>query len=395
MKPKTFNRSKNLLFACFTVLFILATGCQQHPGPLLAGIEALNMAAVESDLTWGFEKGFIAGNYAYFFTGNLDDTDPQGKIVRVDLNNFTPAGAAVFPKQYPNGHFNSFTDGKNGFFIGQVPTNSEAYKLDLSNFSASGLTVLELYKLNPDLIYGWGVFTDGHYAYFTSGISAPKLWRVDIQNFDLEHIEMVDSIYFGGCVIDHYGYLAPDIFSNPDSTSIARVDLQNFTSSGFTILDLGVGVPTDVNFGWWCNANYYYIAPWNSPNLLRFDTSDFTAKGMTNFNPSSPKHSVGYGYYSAFSDGHYAYLLPQDSSSHDAGSFFGTGLVARVDLTNFTSSGVTWLDLTKIDPNWNNFIDGMADSHYIYLEPGDYTYPGSTGNADVVRISLDYAGWTK
>jgi hypothetical protein len=73
----------------------------------------------------------------------------------------------------------------------------------------------------------------------------------------------------------------------------------------------------------------------------------------------------------------------------------GSGKIARVDLTNFTQDGVTWLDLTRLDKSWNNFMDGMADSHYLYLEPGLYATAGATLNTSIVRISLDYAGWTK
>ena len=98
--------------------------------------------------------------------------------------------------------------------------------------------------------------------------------------------------------------------------------------------------------------------------IYRFDTRDFTPSGVTKLKPLSLINTKANGYRSVFGDGHYAYFLPNNyvNPVDIFTGLEGSGLVGRIDLTNFTNSGITWLDLTQFDPSGNNFIDGMADS---------------------------------
>ena len=54
------------------------------------------------------------------------------------------------------------------------------------------------------------------------------------------------------------------------------------------------------------------------------------------------------GYFGGFTDGRYGYFVPSGYPARQ-------GMLARVDLNNFTVSGVTVLDLTTIDPELQGF----------------------------------------
>jgi hypothetical protein len=377
--------------------------------PTAGQIQALDMAAIESDLVVGFGKGFITGNYAYFVPHNYCYVDPAetqcpafiSKVVRVELNNFTPGGATVLDlkSDATGGIWTSFTDGRYGYFTELDGLSNNVFRVDLQNFSSSGITILSLDEANPNLSYTGGEFTDGHYAYFHSntnvnGTNNGLLSRVDLQNFNPKSVVFLDSNPYNGCTDGKYGYFTTNIQGGPDASPITRVDLQDFTPNGVTQINLSGGGHSAALNGQFCNQGYLYVAPDANGKIIRLDTSNFTTSGITTLDLSTLDQSL-HGYVSAFTDGHYGYFLP-NYASPDGDYIQGSGTVARVDLSNFTAGGVTWLDLTRLDKGWNNFMDGMADSHYIYLEPGDYS-PSVTSlnmNTSVVRISLDYAGWT-
>jgi hypothetical protein len=76
------------------------------------------------------------------------------------------------------------------------------------------------------------------------------------------------------------------------------------------------------------------------------------------------------------------------------GDWKGSGMLARIDLSNFSASGLTWLDLVGFNQNWNNLWEGMADGKYLYLVPDSWTNDDMK-NISILRVSLDYAGWAK
>ena len=372
--------------------------------PTAGQVQALDMTSIDKDLTTGFARGFITGNYAYFVTWNercmvllqIDCPPVLSKIIRVDVNNFTAGGAteldlAQVATHSLNTQF-SFTDGRYGYFMEWSLLSNDAFRVDLLNFGASGVTVLSLDEANPNLSFSNGVFSDGHYAYFSVGEGTYVLARADVQTFNPTRVEFLNLDNTQGCIMGNYGYFPKDVTAS-DHNSITRLDLNNFTDAGVTIIHADVNQSTKVLYGYFCNAGYFYIAPNTDGKILRVDAENFTTSGITALDLSKLDPGLN-GYVAAFTDGHYGYFLPNYTDT--VGDLLsGTGKVARVDLANFTASGVTWLDLTHLNSNWNNFMDGLADSHYIYLEPGDYAKNGATLNTNLVRISLDYAGWTK
>jgi hypothetical protein len=368
-------------------------------------IEALDMKAVESDLTQGFAHGFFNGDYVYF----IPDTWLKAallKVVRVDQKNFTQAGTSVLDLQSATSYFiGSLTDGNYGYFPN---AEGEVTRLNLKDFSSSGMAWVTL-DLGQSANYLSGGFSDGQYAYFGTRLG---LYRVDVKNFTPAGTTFLDTrsvdkttYLWGGVTDGRYGYFASQevaVIMNGNTntggsdtfTKMVRIDLQNFTPSGVIVLDLaGVDPNMMVLYGSFLNAGYLYLAPNQNGKITRIDTKNFTTAGVTSLDLSTIDSGL-FGYVSAFTDGTYGYFIPNYyGSSGDA--YDGAGKIARVDLKDFTTGGVTWLDLTRLDKSWNNFMDGMADSHYLYLEPGTYAPTGATLNTSVVRISLDYAGWAK
>lgn len=110
--------------------------------------------------------------------------------------------------------------------------------------------------------------------------------------------------FFGGFTDGKYGYFVPKYCCTLHG-KIARVDLQNFVTTTVTILDLTL--------------------------------ADASLKGFTG----------------GFTDGHYGYFVPCYNGVYN-------GKVARVDLQNFNSGGVTVLDLATVDADLRGFIGGFT-----------------------------------
>jgi hypothetical protein len=371
-------------------------------------VESLDMATVKSDLTHGFAQGFLQGDYVYFIPANWTGEIKPSYVIRVDKNNFTQSGTSVVDLAVGYldntsvwGSHWSFTDGQSGYF---TALGGEVTRLDLQNFDSKGLTQINLNAKYNDSIYDMnGGFTDGKYAYFGSTYG---LIRVDLLNFNLDGAEFLDtksidnSLYLVlGCTDGHYGYFLPQEYANvnaygvSNSSKVVRIDLQNFTSDGITILDL-IKVDPNMKILWgrFVNDGFLYLASNSNSKIVRIDTQNFETDGVTVLDLSTLDNGLK-GYVSAFTDGKYGYFLPNAGKEGDI--YQGTGKIARVDLSTFSLDDVTWLDLTHLNAGWNNFMDGMADSQYIYLDPGNGIVKGIQQNTSVVRISLDYPGWEK
>jgi len=68
------------------------------------------------------------------------------------------------------------------------------------------------------------------------------------------------------------------------------------------------------------------------------------------------------GFNGGFVGGTYAYFVPSSNGAYH-------GNVARVDLTDFSASGVSYLDLTTVDANLKGFAGGFSDGTHGYLVP--------------------------
>jgi hypothetical protein len=80
------------------------------------------------------------------------------------------------------------------------------------------------------------------------------------------------------------------------------------------------------------------------------------------------------GFQGGFTDGTLGYCVPHHDGAHS--------FVARVSLSDFSSAGVTYLNLADTNTNLKGFNGGFTDGSFGYFVPG-YVYHGY-----IARISL-------
>ncbi len=361
------------------------------------------MAAVNSGLK-GFIGGFTDGRYGYF-------VPKSGTVARLDLLNFSQDGVtelALTAKDADlKGFYGGFTDGRYGYFVPNYPRDNvyggKVARVDLQNFTLDGVNVLNLADKDADLIGFCGGFSDGRYAYFAPNTTGGdrivgKVARVDVQNFTLGGVTVLDLTqadtnligFIGGFTDGHYGYFVPNYFGRGAFHGhVARVDLQNFTKDGVTALDLTqrdqdlkgfAGGFTDGRYGYFVPSA---LAPYAfNGKVARVDLQNFTTNGVSVLDLSTANQGLK-GFVGGFTDGRYGYFVPWNDSS-------GThGRVARVDLQSFTTGGVAWLDLSAADPDLKGFNGGFSDGRYGYFVPN---YTGTKPSGKVARIQLFFGG---
>lgn len=174
------------------------------------------------DTLKGFRSGFTDGRYGYFIS--CYSTTYQGKVVRVDLNDFSTIAVLDLSLTDADlkGFHGSFTDGRYGYFV-PFYINSTAYgkvaRVDLNDFRT--VSVLDLALTDSNLKGFYGGFTDGKYGYFvpsSSAISTPsgKIARVDLNDFSTVSVldlTLTDSDlkgFHGGFTDGKYGYFVPN-----------------------------------------------------------------------------------------------------------------------------------------------------------------------------------------
>jgi len=148
----------------------------------------------------------------------------------------------------------------------------------------------------------------------------------------------------GGFTDGRYGYLVPYI-----NSVVARLDLQNFNTGGVAALDLAAVDSRLKGFeGGFTDGRYGYFVPHHNGDwsglVARVDLKNFTAQGVTMLDLTAVDSDLK-GFWGGFTDGRYGYFVPHNNSNY-------FGKLARVDLLNFTTSGVTSVNLAALDPTW-------------------------------------------
>jgi hypothetical protein len=179
---------------------------------------------------------------------------------------------------------------------------------------------------------------------------------------------------FGGGFTDgRYAYLVPAAGNGGFYFSglLARVDLQNFTTSGVSYLDVSTAGNTGAKgfFGGFTDGQYAYLVP-NMDGFdyhgifTRIDIQNFTTSGVSYLDVSTAGDTGVQGFAGGFTDGRYAYLVPYYGFSGSHGKF------TRVDLRNFNTTGVRVLDVTTAgNTSAKGFQGGFTDGRYAYLVP--------------------------
>ena len=332
----------------------------------------------------GFLGGFTDGRYAYLvphYNGAY-----HGLFTRVELNNWTTTGISFVNVATGNanaqGFHSGFTDGRYGYL---VPHYNGAYRgiltrIDLQNFTTSGVSYLDVSTNNANAKCFIGGFTDGRYAYLVPWNNSAYhgiLTRVDLQNFTTSGVTYLDVStagntnakgFHGGFTDGRYGYLVPH--SNGAYHGIlTRVDLQNFTISGVSYVNVSTGNANAAGFiGGFTDGRYGYLVPYNNSTarhgiFTRIDLQNFTTSGVTYLDVSTAGNTNAKGFYGGFTDGRYAYLVPNNNGAYN-------GILTRVELDNFTTSGVTYMDVSTFgNTGAKGFNGGFTDGRHAYLIP--------------------------
>jgi hypothetical protein len=370
--------------------------------PLLQA-QNVDMAQFDASLK-GYVGGFTDGRYAYFVPFHNGNAH-FGIVARLDLQDFTVKGVSVLDlggfDPTLKGFHGGFTDGRYGYFVPFY--NGTAYsgkiaRVDLQNFSPTGISTLDLTQVGAALKGFYGGFTDGRYGYLVpakDGSNYPgALVRIDLQNFttsgvSLLNLTAIDSGLFGfsgGFTDGRYGYLVPMYFSGGKAV---RIDLSDFSANGVTILDWTTIDNSLVGFssGFTDGRYGYYVPSWNSSSVphgrvVRIDLNNFSLSGVTILDLTTVEPDLK-GFGGGFSDGQYAYFVP---------GYPGLGKVARIDQKDFTAQGVDWIDLAVHDPSLRGFWGGFSDGRYGYMVPFYYWTGSLHWSGNVARIPLFYGG---
>jgi len=307
-------------------------------------VSYLDLATVDPNLK-GFLGGFSDGTYSYLVPYE-DSVAHHGNVARIDLNDFSSSGVSSLDLTTVDpslkGFYGGFSHGTYGYFVPYYngAFHGKVVRIDLTNFAASGVSYLDLATVDANLKGFVGGFTDGTYGYF---------------------VPFKDSVA-------HHG-------------NVARINLTDFSASGVSYLDLTTVDPNLKGFrGGFTDGTYGYFVPYQDSvahgNVARIDLTDFSASGVSYLDLTTVDANLK-GFIGGFTDGTYGYFVPwNDGTEH--------GNVVRVDLTDFSASGVSNLDLTTVDANLKGFIGGFSDGTYGYLVP----YDNGAKHGNVVRLAV-------
>ena len=300
-----------------------------------------------------FQGGFTDGIYAYLAPSST------GILTRVDLNNYTTSGVTYLNVSIGNtgakGFRGGFTDGRYAYL---VPFNNGAYHgiltrvdLNLANFinpvaaTATGVTYLDVSTAGNTVAKGFqGGFTDGVYAYL---------------------VPYFDGTTFHG------------IFT--------RINLSDFSVTGVSYLDVSTGGNANAKGFWggFTDGSYAYLVPqYNGITrhgiLTRVNLNNFTNTGVSYVDVTTAGNTGAGGFFGGFTDGRYAYLIPYYNGQYN-------GIFTRVDLNNFTVSGVTYLNVSANNANAIGFAGGFTDGVYAYI----ISWNNATYNSLLTRVDLN------
>jgi len=354
----------------------------------------LDVATAGNTSAKGFTGGFTDGRYVYLVPYSYGFNGNHGIFTRVEINNFTVSGVTYLDlttagNTGAKGFLGGFTDGRYAYLVpninGYIVYHGIVTRVDLTNFTTSGVSYLDLSTVDTNAKGFSGGFTDGQYAYFVPyvGISG-NIARVNLNNFTTSGVSFLDVStagdttakgFQGGFINGHYAYFVPHYDGTRYNSTFTRVDINNFTTSGVTYVNVRAGNTSARGFiGGFTDGRYAYLVPHQVDYasfhgiLTRVDLNNFTTSGVTYLDVANAGNTSATGFKGGFTDGRYAYLVPFNYGN--GGAAVNHGIFTRVDLTNFTTSGVSYLDVsTAGNTNAKGFTGGFTDGKYAYLVP--------------------------
>ena len=285
----------------------------------------------------GFRGGFTDGRYAYLVP-EFNGSGFSGLFTRVDLLNYTTSGVSYLDVSTAGntgakGFIGGFTDGRYAYLVpyNNGVNNGIFTRVDLNNYTTSGVSYLDVSTAGNTGAKGFqGGFTDGRYAYLVPYYNGSAynglLTRVDLLNYATSGVSYLDVStagntgakgFFGGFTDGRYAYLVPSYNGAAHHGIFTRVDLLNYTTSGVSYLDVSTAGNTGANgfFGGFTDGRYAYLVPYNNNGVIngiftRVDLLNYTTSGVSYLDVSTAGNTGAKGFFSGFTDGRYAYLVP-------------------------------------------------------------------------------------
>ena len=235
----------------------------------------------------------------------------------------------------------------------------------------------DLTASNANMTRIQGICTDGTYVYFishTTGYLA-KVLATDptsiTATLNLTGINPNFVAPLGMFCDGRYVYVSAHTGGATNSTVVARVDIQNFTTGGITFLDIGTGLPNfnTIGIGMVFDGRYGYAmigiaqAAGSPLYLARFDTTNFTTGGVSQITLTTPAFPYCELMVSFAIDGVYIYLqtFTWDTTNPSNPVPYN---ITRVRLSDFTKVDTVSIGTAALSSN-GMFFDGR----YLWVSP--------------------------
>ena len=347
-----------------------STGGAAQPYKPLGLPKVLDLGAINSAYK-GFWGGCSDGQYGYVAGFDIASTR-HGWVVRFGLVDFDAASVSALDLTVTDSDLKGLggivSDGRNLYTVPYQNSLGVDYgKVARIGPDFSTVTVLDLTSVDSDLKgFIEGVIYSGFL--YLCPFNASELVKVDLSDFTTSGVSTLDLTatdsgltgMMGAFVAGGFLYVCS--YSN---SKIAKVDLSDFST--VTVLDLSaVGVGGDAFSYPWSDGRYGYTAASASSYVVRFDLANFGLDGVTTLQLSTL--SANYDGFRGVGTvgGRYAILVPYGSPNEGPGDLGG---VARIDMTDFTLTAVEGLTLTDIDSDLADFQGGFGGLGFGFFVP--------------------------
>lgn len=359
-----------------------------NTGPLGVDILASNLRLV------GFQSYGLGNNlpqdqgYGYFLS-SYNGTTYTGKVVQVDLNTFDRGKTIDLTKIDSN--LNGAVGGSisnnflfPAFYVNNSGLTGHAAKVNVATMDPNDVTVLNITSVNPNAKGFHGSVVSGSDVYYIphyNGAYHGNLARVDIDDFTTSTVEVLDVAsgnatwagFTGGFAYGDYIYLIPASNNSGPHGNLVRVNTLDFTT--VEAIDLATVDAGLIGFaGGFVSGSFAYLSPSYdgsaASKVAKIDLATFATGDVSVLDLSITDADLQ-GFYDAFVYGDYGYFVPSFYPTNAA-----VGKIAKVDLTDFTT--VTVLNLELTDPDLQSFVGGFAHGGYLYFAP--WTHQNSSGD---------------
>ena len=369
--------------------------------PTSGSISTLDLTLKDPSLR-GFLGGFAKGDYAYFVP-YFDSKAYSGKLVRVHVETFTLQSVQVIDLQTVDSRLAGFYGGFATNFAGAGGTNqygtSNEYAYLAPYKSVFGPVAGTNTKYSADGYHGGAVNAD-QVAY--GGDHLEPQWNGMLVQIDLGNFAAAATAWAAATAAAATAATAAATAAAATAGTLAAATATAATTAA-TAATLAAAAATAaascVKFidltsidetykgfsGGFIGGRYGYLVPYSNGfeeyhgNLVRFDLTDFTASKVQALDLTAVDPNLK-GFVGGFAHGGYGYLVPYRNGevSNNSKGRSQFSLVTRIDLNDFSATGVTFLDVSSVprknfngyaDQNLRGFNSGWAAGDFLYFAP--------------------------